>query len=211
MGTTKIIKYAVSITCVLIVFGCATSQKMNNEDRAQLHSVRITESVKEGEVFLLHPGDAKNTLILGAIGGAIGGASITDAQHAFNNFTNKQSIFIGKIVREEIEQALRNSGKLTIADSGNASVPTINIIVPQYGFGVPHLFSSHVLPVLQIRCEMIDPSGKLIWRASDRLLPSIMSPMEPIAWDQLRDNPKEIGEQWHKASKYLAQKIIDKL
>jgi hypothetical protein len=35
--------------------------------------------------------------------------------------------------------------------------------------------------------------------------------MESTTWAQLRDDPKQIEDQWRKASKHLAKKIVDEL
>jgi hypothetical protein len=90
-------------------------------------------------------------------------------------------------------------------------VAELRVAVPQYGFGVTHLLASKVVPVLWIKADMVDSSGKLLWSANDRMLPSIASPMEPTTWEELRDNPKEIETQWRKASRHLAKKIVDEL
>jgi hypothetical protein len=43
------------------------------------------------------------------------------------------------------------------------------------------------------------------------MLPSVASPMEAVTWDAMRDDPKRIEQEWRKASKYLAQKIVEEL
>jgi hypothetical protein len=58
---------------------------------------------------------------------------------------------------------------------------------------------------------MKDSTGKVMWTESERMLPSIASPMEPSTWTQMHDNPKSIDEQWRKAAHYLAQKVVETL
>ncbi|HKA39881.1 MAG TPA: hypothetical protein VKD25_08930 [Burkholderiales bacterium] len=199
------------IPFALVIYGCAATQQLSDSDRARIKATTINSKVEKGPVFLLAPGNANVGLMFGAIGGAAASGSIEDSRQVFAAFLEKNSISIEKIVREEVEQALRESGKLAIVSPGDSSTPTINIAVPQYGFGVTHLLSSNVVPVLQIKCDMVDNSGKLLWSANDRMLSSIASPMQPTTWEQLRDNPKQIEEEWRKASRYLARKIIGDL
>ena len=208
---TRSTKLIAVITTILLVCGCATSQRMSNDDKAKIKSVQINESVEKGQVFLLAPGGASVGLMFGAVGGAASAGSIVDAQTAFTDYLSKNSISIEKIVREEILNAVRSSGKLAIASATETTAPSIKIAVPQYGFGVTHLLSSNVVPVLYIKCEMLDNSGKVIWSASDRILPSIASPMDAIAWTQLTNDPKQIEAQLKKASKFLAEKLIKEL
>lgn len=199
------------ITVVLLIGGCATSQQLSDTDRAKFKSAKINASVNKGQLFLLAPSGANIGLMFGLVGGLAAAGPIEDSRQAFSTYLEKNSILVEKLVREEIELALRQSGKLAIVSLEDSALPTINISVPQYGFGVTHLLSSNVVPVLQIQCDLIDASGRLLWSANDRMLPSIASPMESTTWEQLRDNPKQIEEQWRKASRYLAGKIVAEL
>ncbi|MEI7613377.1 MAG: hypothetical protein WCK63_10735 [Betaproteobacteria bacterium] len=207
----KSIKLITIISTILLVCGCATSQRMSDDDRAKIKSVIINESVEKGQVFLLAPGGASVGLMFGAVGGAVSAGLMVDAQTAFTDYLSQNSISIEKIIREEVENAVQGSGKLTIASSSESTIPTIKISVLQYGFGVTHLLSSNVVPVLYIKCEMVDSSGKVVWSESDRMLPSIASPMDAIAWAQLTNDPKKIEDQLRKASKYLADRIVKEL
>jgi hypothetical protein len=205
-------KLVAVLAVALILSGCAATQKLSDEDRAKFKSAKISGSVEKApQVFLLAPSGANIGLMFGAVGGLAAGASIEESQNAFVAYLDKNSISVEKIVREEIEAALRASGKLAIASPGDAAAPVIKIAVPQYGFGVTHLLADKVVPVLWIKCDMVDSTGKLLWSANERMLPSIASPMEPTTWDELRANPKRIEEQWRKASRHLGKKIVDEL
>jgi hypothetical protein len=58
---------------------------------------------------------------------------------------------------------------------------------------------------------LTDSSGKVLWSESERILPSIASPMETTTWKQLHDDPKMIDAQWRKAARYLANKVVGTL
>ena len=165
------LKLAAIIAVALIMCGCATTQQLSNTDRARLSAARISGNVEKGQVFLLAPGGANIGLMFGAVGGLAASGSIEDSRKAFAAFLEKNSLSIEKIVHEEIERAVRESGKLTIAATGESQAPTINISVPQYGFGV----------------------------------------VQSTTWSQLHDDPRQIEDQWRKASRYLARKLINTL
>ena len=184
---------------------------MSADDRQKVKAVRVSESVEKGQVFLLAPGGASASLMLGAVGGAASSGAIADAQANLADHLAKHGISIEKIVRDEVLNAIRSSGKLSIASAADAQAPSLKIEVPQYGFGVTHLLSSNVVPVLQVKCEMVDPSGKVIWAASERMLPSIASPMDATAWTQLTSDPKQMEAQLQKAARFLAEKLVQEL
>lgn len=199
------------VSAAWLATGCATSQRMSDADKAKLSAVQISTSVEKGQVFLLAPSGANIGMMFGPIGGAVTGSSMADAQTQFNEFLSKNNISIEKIVTEEVAAAIQASGKAKVSQAPEAGAPTVKVAVPQYGFGVTHLLSSNVVPVLQIKCEMVDATGKVIWSASDRMLPSIGSPMDAVAWSQIANNPKLIEEELRKASKYLANQLVKSL
>lgn len=206
------VMFVTMVAISLMMTGCvAPTQQLSDADRGKLKAASINATVqKPAGMFLLAPGSSVG-LMFGAIGGALSAGGIEDSRKAFTAFAEKNSISIEKIVREEVELALRESGKIVIANPGDAATPTINITVQQYGFGVTNLLGSKVVPVLTIKCDMVDNGGKVLWSSSDRMGPSIANPMESTTWESMRDNPKLIEEQWRKASRYLAKKIVSEL
>ncbi|TAK92315.1 MAG: hypothetical protein EPO06_00435 [Burkholderiaceae bacterium] len=205
-------KLLLAILFLTIICGCTTpTHQLSDADRGKFSAVRISESVdKASEPFVLAPGGSIG-LMFGAVGGlAVSGKIESDAK-IFAKFLDKNSISVETVAREEIEVALRDAKKYRIAAADETQVPQLKISIKQYGFSVPHLLSSKVLPVIYIECNLVDDSGKVIWTAADRLLPSIASPMETTSWEALRDNPTIIEDQLRKASRYVALKIIQTL
>jgi hypothetical protein len=204
----KSIRFVMLLVASLVVSGCASTQRLSDADRARSKTVAIDTKVQKGQLFLLAPSGANIGLMFGAIGGLAVSGTLQDQQTAFGAFLDKNAVSIEAIVRDEFEKVLRDSGKVAIAGKDNASLPVISVAVPQYGFGVTHLLSSNVVPVMQIETTLTDSAGKVLWKESERILPSIASPMQTTTWTQLHDNPKSIEEEWRKAAHYLAQKIV---
>jgi hypothetical protein len=200
------------LAITLFAAGCAApTQRLSSEDRSKHRAVRISDKVEKApEPFLLAPGTGGG-LMFGAVGGALASAGIEDARKAFSAYVDRNAISIQKIAREEVEAALRASGKFPIAGPSEASAPQMIIAVPQYGFGVTHLLGSSVVPVLWMKCDMVDGAGRVIWSASGRMLPSIASPIEPTTWDAMRDNPAVIEAEWRKAARHIARQIVDEI
>ena len=194
------------------LWGCAApTQKMTDQDRARVKTVAIGDKVQtKGQLFLLAPGSSIG-LMFGAVGGALSAGAVEDDRKVFADFLSKNGISIESIVREEVERALAASGKLAVVATADASTPRVDIFVMQHGFGVPTLVSSTVVPVLSVKCDMVDVTGKVIWSAGDRIGPSIANPVDPTTWTAMRDNPKLIEEQWRKAARLIAQKIVGEL
>ena len=204
----KNFKAVAVLAMTLVLSACGSSQRLSETDRTQLKTVTVSNSVQKGPLFLLAPGGVNIGLMFGAVGGLAASGTLKSNEAVFGAFLDAHAVSVDAIVREEFEKVLRESGKVTIAKPGTAAAPVLSIAVPQYGFGVPQMFSSKVVAVMQIKCALTDSSGKVLWTESERILPSIASPMETTTWTQLRDDPKLIEAQWRKAANYLAKKVV---
>lgn len=204
----KSIGFAILFLSTLVLSGCASTQKLSDADRARSKTVVVDTKVEKGQLFVLAPSGANIGLMFGAVGGAAASGAISSEQAAFKSFIDAHAVSIEAIVRDEFEKVLRESGKVALVNENNAALPVIRVSVPQYGFGVTHLLSSNVVPVMQIESKMTDSTGKVLWSESERILPSIASPMQTTTWTQLHDNPQTIEQEWRKAAHYLAQKIV---
>jgi hypothetical protein len=210
MKTLSSMKLGLLALVVAVLAGCAASQKMTAEDRGKVTSAKFGQ-VEKGQLFLLAPSGANIGMMFGAVGGAIAGSKAEDNTKIFSDFLEKNGISVEKIVREEVEAALRASGKLAVAGVGDASAPTLKISILQYGFGVPHLLSKNVMPAMYVKCDLNDAGGRLVWSANDRVLPSIASQMEPTSWEAMRDDPRKIEDEWRKAARIVAKNIVSEL
>lgn len=208
MKTLSGMKLGLLALVIALLTGCAASQKMSADDRGKVTSARFG-LVEKGQLFLMAPSGANLGMIFGAIGASVTVSKMQDNGQIFTAFLEKNEISIEKIVREEVEAALRASGKLAISDSATNATLKINII--QYGFGVPHLLSKNVVPVMAIKCDLVDASDRVMWSANDRMLPSIASKAEPTSWEAMRDDPKKIEEEWRGAARIIAKNIVDEL
>jgi len=193
-----------------LLSGCATTQNLSDEDRKKISVVRINSNVQKAPtMYYLGPGTGI-FFALGAAGGAAAYASSVEPAKVLQDFAEKNGIFIEKIAFQEIDAALRQSGKLKVSDSGEATEAIINVMVYIYGFSIPHGFSSNLVPALAIRCEMVDVTGKVIWSARDNVLP-LGNPAAPMSLEAMRDNPKRIEDAWRIAAKRIAGNITKAL
>ena len=194
-------------TCCVLLAGCAAPQPLGPQERSKIGAVRIDADVKRvPDMFYLPPGHAVG-LMFGAVGGAITGASLAEPRQAMQAFVERNGIRIERIVSEELDAALRRSGKLPVVDGPADGAATIRAFVRQYGFGVPNALSSKVVPIVFIECSIVDPAGKTLWTSSDRVL-TLGNPVEPVSVEELRDNPKLIESTWRQATKHIIANIL---
>lgn len=194
----------------IFVGACATTQKFSDEDRQKISVVRLNSAVQKApNMYYLGPGTS-TLFAFGAIGGAAAAASSVEPAKTLQEFAEKNGIFIEKIVFQETDAALRSSGKLKVAGSGEAAEATINMLVYHYGFSVPNGFSSKLLPVVAVRFEMVDATGRIVWSANEGV--SLLgSPIAPMTLEAMREDPKRIEDAWRSAAKRVAGNIAKAL
>jgi len=144
------------------------------------------------------------------VGAAVAASASVEPGKAIQQFAEKNGIFIEKITLAELDAALRQSGKLKVLDPAEQTDAVINVRVVLYGFSIPHGFSSRLVPVVNVRCEMVDAAGKLLWSAGDSVLP-LGNPATSMTLQEMNDDPKRIDEAWHKASHRIAGNIVKAL
>jgi len=195
----------------ILVSGCALApQKMSESDRKAIQLASINSNVvKPAAPYYLGPGGAVGVMF-GALGAVATEPGREEGRNAFRDFLQKNGISIERIVLEEFSAALRGSGKLSIADKAEAGAATINITIRQYGLSIPNGFSSKLVPILFLVCEMVDASGKTVWRASDRVSP-LGNPVEGLPAEQIRNDPKAIENAWRAAAKHISANIVKEL
>ena len=208
-----------------VLCGCAIQpQKLSDEERKKISAVRINGSTvkKTSDVSLYIP----PAVVLGGLFGALGAVgdiavestkedAREQARKSLAAVVEKGGVSIEKIVRDEFEHALRDSGKVVIANEDDKSAPVVNITVQRYGFNGTMSGRGEVVPVMKIDCAIVDSFGKKIWNATEEL--SVPNPpftpqvVEPVDWDKLREDPQLIEDRWRKGSSYLAKKIVSEL
>ncbi len=203
-------RFSFLLALVFLLSGCATTQNLGDEDRKKISVVRINSNVQKAPAMYYLGPETPGVLWSGASGGSVVPTTSVESAIALQDFAEKNGIFIEKIAFQEIDAALRQSGKLKVSDSGEATEAIINVTVYQYGFSVPNLFTSNLVPVVSIRCEMVDAAGKVIWSASDSVL-TLRNPAASMSLTTMRDDPKRIEIAWRLASKRIAGSIAKNL
>ena len=188
----------------LLLAGCAAVQPISDAERKKITSVSINTAVAKPPA--MHFLGSMGGLMFGAAGAAAGAPSMENDRKAFQAFVEENGISIEKIVFEETTDALRRAGKFPLAAQPEANGAVIHISIVQYGFSIPHGFSSKLVPTLFIRCDMKDAGGKVVWSSSERTM-TLGNPVEGVEPEVFRSNPKAMETSWRAAAKHIATAI----
>jgi hypothetical protein len=190
-----------------LVSGCASVQPISEADRRQITSVSLSPSIEKAPQIYFVPPGAGAGLMFGAIGGALAAGPIEERRKAFQQFVESRGISIEKIAAEEVGAALRRSNRYPFSDAPRPGGSTLHVAVFQYGFSIPHGFSSVMVPIVALRLDMKDASGKLVWSATERIL-TLGNPVEGITPEAMQKDPQLIEQAWRASLRYLAAEII---
>ena len=197
----------VVVLLLAVLAGCAQVQPISDANRKKITSVAIhPEVAKPPTIFYLGPGGSAG-LMFGALGGALAAGSIEDSRKSFQAYVDKHGISIEKIVREEVEAAARKSGRMPLVDKAAPESSSLIVTIQQYGFSIPNGFSSRLVPILYIRCELKDSGGVLVWSASDRTMP-LGNPVEAVEPEKIQNDPAAMEGAWRAAARHLAAELM---
>jgi len=121
----------------------------------------------------------------------------------------KNDIHIDKIATEEVQQALESSRKVAIS-ADESSPYNLLLAIYQFGFSAPNGFSSKLVPVLTLECQIKSADGKSLWKDRFMALP-LGNPVPGIKRDDLVQDPQRIESAWRAAAKNLADKCVKAL
>ncbi|MGB0205491.1 MAG: hypothetical protein ACPF9K_10645 [Neptuniibacter sp.] len=201
------LKRIFALVMVVLLTGCAATQRISEQDRANVNVVIINQDVKKPDDFYYFgPGSAFG-LLFGAVGGAITAAVNQKPGEVLEQFAIENEIYIEEIVRQEVISAMNNSGKFNLADHKSEKASVVNVYIRLYGLSIPNGFSSKLVPALDIRCEMMDPNGRVIWAANDRVS-FLNSPVEAITLEELKSNPKKLEDMWIVAAREISNELV---
>ena len=200
----------------LLAGGCAQVPRVSDPGRAKIDTVVIDHNVPvPDQLYYLGPG-LMPYMAFGLIGAVVaqsnGAADAATAQPAelLKQHIKKNGIEMDKIAYSEVDAGIKRSGKFKVLDAAPAPAPnvgTLKISVLRYGFSIPNGFSSRLVPLVIIKCDLVDSDGKVVWSENDRTRP-LGNPVESISPEEMRDNPKLIDDAWHGASHYIIDKIM---
>lgn len=203
----KRIKLLVLLLTAILV-GCASAQRMSEADRQNLSTIAINTQIEKPEkMYYLGPNIG---WLFGGIGGLIAGEMQKPARNSLQAFAESNDINIEDIVLEESREAFENFGKVSLTDGSNPQSATLNIVITQYGFSIPTGFSTEVVPIVHIKCSLVDVSGKIIWSANDYTAP-LGNPVESMALEDLKSNPELIANAWRVATRIILENIVKTL
>jgi hypothetical protein len=203
-----VMKTLTMLVMVCLLGGCASSQKMTIQDRQRITVVAISSQVKKPDSMeYTGPGKQVNedvNLLAAMLGhGGKGKPLGEDLQlQALSN-----NIYIDKIVRESVVSAFKTENKFGIVAEGTPDAYVMVIEVNAYGFEAPGMLSSEVVPRIKVTCSLSDPTGRIVWRASDQLL-NIYNPVQAQRPENLYLHPELMEASWREASEIIATRIV---
>src|SRR5258708_33225920 len=120
------------LLAALLAGGCASVQPISDADRRKVASVTINPNVsKPQEMSYLGPGGSAG-LMFGALGAIIAAPALESSRRSFQDYVVKNGISIERIVLEEVEAAMRRSGRLPLTSSPEPRGAVIHVCILQY-------------------------------------------------------------------------------
>jgi hypothetical protein len=142
-------------------------------------------------------------------GSVLMGAMASGPAKEIEAAAEKSDIHIDRIATDEMQQALESSHKVAIS-ADESSPYNLSLAIYQFGFSAPNGFSSKLVPVLTLECQIKSADGKSLWKDRFMVLP-LGNPVPGIKREDLVQDPKRIESAWRGVAKYIADKCVKAL
>ena len=198
-----------SLALVMIMCGCTSTQKLSDNNKKELKSFSISSDIthKNKEIYYFPPGASAAGAFGGLLGAAIHDSATKNKKKAFLNAVKSCGVNLNQELHSALKDSFLKNSRYQITENAGHKM---KITVINYGFSVPNGFSSHLVPFLDVKCELFNSSGKKIWQAGHQT--SIMNskakkfkPSEGIKDKDL------IATSLRHAIKEVSEKVIAKL
>jgi hypothetical protein len=113
-------------------------------------------------------------------------------------------IDVPQLAREQFIAELEALGELTVVTNGGQG--TFILTLEQHGFDT-FLFSSRPIPFLELRGELLDVTGRRLWRATSGLVGMGAGPIGGT-WEEYRADPERLRHAWHVQTTRAAQALL---
>lgn len=181
---------------------------MSSIDKVLVKAVVVNKTINvPNKMYYLGPG-SPTRFMFGAVGGALSASGIEEDRAEFQKKEGGSEAVIRAIVMEEMLAKMRESGKFPLAENARQDVATLYISVIQYGFSIPNGFSSKVVPILRIKCELKNSVGRILWSDTEGTTP-LGSPVEPVDVETIQQNAAVRDAAWRAAANKVVKNIVD--
>lgn len=191
--------------CVALAACAREPLRLGEADREAVRVAYIGQIDKPDAPYYVGPGGGAG--FTHGARGVIATGSGLDAARDTQRFLQTSGIPIERIVLEEFGAAARASGKLKVVDAAEAGAGTLRIAIRQYGLSIPNGAARTLAPVLALTCELVDASGRTVWRASDRVLEA----GSPVGEAEVYRNPTVVEAALRAAARKASAGLLARL
>jgi hypothetical protein len=184
---------------ILLLAGCA-QQPFTSIDRSKYKTVALNPDIKAPAHYVYRDITGKRSRgMFGLIGAMVGAASEGSGFQRFDAAASKNPIDIRAVVRRQVEEALRTSKLLSLAQTDADT--TLKIEILAYGVGPVH--GRELGGIVAARVMLTGRGGALIWKKDEWATSNTTTLLE-----NLEANPALWPRMANEAAAELAKKLI---
>jgi hypothetical protein len=114
-------------------------------------------------------------------------------------------IIVADLVRASVQKRLHEDPGLNVVD-GEAD-GTFVVTIMQFGFDNPGLQFSRKIPIIFLRAQLVDRTGKKVWSRQNGI-DQLASKGMGATWDQYAADPKKLRADWEAQIDNIVAKLI---
>jgi hypothetical protein len=200
---------AVFAVFALLNTGCATTTSLTADQIAHIRTIKFDKQIAmPKDMIYLAPG-ASLLFGFGIVGGAIAGISMHSEGKIQQKMSEQNNISVPAIVSYALEDEFRKNSRFRLVTAGPADA-ILKVKVNGYGFAVPNGFSSVLKPIVNLSAELVDNSGRVIWR--DYTMQYVtFSDLPTYTTAQLRNQRQTVVDAFRIAAHDAAAKLVNSM
>jgi hypothetical protein len=187
-----------------LLSSCATPTEYRADASHPIRTITIAPDVPEPKrMTFVGLSEAMGMGLAGGLGGAVGAgiaAGTMSSRHGSTEFA------IGQAVRAEFADAIAQSGKFTLKNSGPADAE-LQLAVNGYGFYQAGIMARRVRPILGVDAKLVRRDGTVVWQHR-RAITHLARETPAFLPEKIRDNPAVGAKALRDAARTVARRAV---
>ncbi len=203
----RLFRASLLLSVFVLTSACTTATKLNSVDRAATRCVAVQKTSyypTSENIFYYTFGQNLTGAMGGAIGAGIAHAAAGGERQQFSAIFRNQKIDVGQIMTERFEQQLKRSGLFAVQGNPDAN---FRITILNMGAGIPNGLAIRMYPLLAVKAELVNKSGRTIWQKTDYVAGSHDS-VQPGVLEDWQANPETLRQNFVACADRLSSALI---
>ena len=191
---TSFNRYRFFFILSLFIVACSSTQRISNANKTKIKKVYCEPGIKSTEVMYYW-----GPSVMGFITPSLSHLATMSEGEAIAKLAIEKGILIEKIAESSLKKSIIEKKLFTVTQTKEEADAIIKTDVYLYGFSVPSTMHPTVIPLIDMKVQMVDKNNQVVWKDDDGLS-MIDNSVTHVKPELFFKDPESIRKSWTEAA-----------